>query len=200
MPQRATLSFSVSNPLGAADLLLHGENNLKGWGQVSFVDPTLLYVRGFDSTTKRYKYEVNPRFGITNPQFNSFRAPVTLTMQLRVDVGPTRERQQLTQQLDRGRKTQGQKTPEFILRAMYGSGGMVNPMAQMLRQSDTLELTGPQADSLASMNRAYTVSLDSIWMPLTKYLAELPERYDQGEAYARYTAARKASVDALMAL
>ena len=107
MPQRATLSFSVSNPLGAADLLLHGENNLHGWGQFTFVDPTLLYVRGFDSTAKRYKYEVNPRFGSTNPQFNAFRAPVTLTMQVRVDVGPTRERQQLTQQLDRGRKRAG---------------------------------------------------------------------------------------------
>ncbi|HEV7991525.1 MAG TPA: carboxypeptidase-like regulatory domain-containing protein [Gemmatimonadaceae bacterium] len=200
LPQRATLSFSVSNPLGAADLLLHGESRLHGWGQFTFVDPTLMYVRGFDSTARRYEYEINPRFGSTNPQFNAFRAPVTLTMQLRVDVGPTRERQQLTQQLDRGRKTQGQKAPEFLLRAMYGSGGLVNPMAQMLRQSDTLELTGPQADSLASMNRAYTVSLDSIWMPLTKYLANLPQRYDQDAVYARYTAARKASVDQLIAL
>jgi len=198
MPQRATLSFSVSNPLGAADLLLHGENNLKGWGQFTFVDPTLLYVRGFDSTTKRFKYEVNPRFGSTNPQFNSFRAPVTLTMQLRVDVGPTRERQQLTQQLDRGRRTQGQKTPEFLLKAMYGSGGIINPLSQLLRQADTLKLTGPQADSLASMNRTYTVALDSIWNPVTKYLAELPEQYDQGLAYARYTEARKASVDQLI--
>ena len=160
MPQRATLSFSVSNPLGAADLLLHGEDNLKGWGQFAFADPTLLYVRGFDTTTdaQRYKYEVNHRFGSTNPQFNSFRAPVTLTMQVRVDVGPTRERQQLTQQLDRGRKRQGQKTPEFMLKAMYGSGGIINPLAQILRQADTLQLTGLQADSLASMNRAYTVA------------------------------------------
>jgi len=200
LPQRATLSFSVSNPLGAADLLLHGQSKLHGWGQFTFADPTLMYVRGFDSTAKRYKYEINPRFGSTNPQFSAFRAPVTLTMQMRVDVGPTRERQQLTQQLDRGRKTQGQRAPEFLLRAMYGSGGIVNPMAQMLRQSDTLELTGPQADSLASMNRAYTTSLDSIWTPVTKYLATLPERYDQGEAYARYTTARKASVDQLIAL
>ncbi|MEO8560642.1 MAG: carboxypeptidase-like regulatory domain-containing protein [bacterium] len=200
LPQRASLSFSVSNPLGAADLLLHGERKLHGWGQFTFVDPTLMYVRGFDSTATRYTYEVNPRFGSTNPQFNAFRAPVTLTMQLRFDVGPTRERQQLTQQLDRGRTTQGQKMPEFMLRAMYGSGGIVNPMAQMLRQSDTLELTGPQADSLASMNRSYTVSLDSIWMPLAKHLAELPQRYDQGEAYERYTVARKASVDLLVAI
>jgi hypothetical protein len=200
MPQRATLSFSVSNPLGAADRLLHGENNLKGWGQFTFVDPTLLYVRGFDSTAKRYRYEVNPRFGSTNPQFNTFRAPVTLTMQLRVDVGPTRERQQLTQTLDRGRKTQGQKTPEMLLKAMYGSGGVINPLAQLLRQADTLRLTGPQADSLATLNRAYTVALDSIWTPVTKFLAELPQRYDQGEAYERYTRARKASVDLLISL
>ncbi|MBW8769422.1 MAG: TonB-dependent receptor [Gemmatimonadetes bacterium] len=200
LPQRATLSFSVSNPLGAADLLLHGQNNLHGWGQFTFADPTLLYVRGFDSTTKRYKYEVNPRFGSTNPQFNSFRAPVTLTMQLRVDVGPTRERQQLTQQLDRGRTRQGQRTPEFQLKAMYGTGGILNPIGQILRQSDTLGLTGPQADSLATMNRAYTVSLDSIWNPVAKYLAALPERYDQGEAYGHYTEARKASVDLLVKL
>jgi hypothetical protein len=200
MPQRATLSFSVSNPLGAADLLLHGQSRLHGWGQFAFADPTLLYVRGFDSTAKRYKYEVNPRFGSTNPQFSTFRAPVTLTMQLRVDVGPTRERQQLTQQLDRGRKTQGQKMPEFMLKAMYGSGGIVNPIAQMLRQSDTLELTGVQADSLASMNRAYTTALDSIWTPVAKYLAELGQHYDQGDAYAHYTDARKASVDLLITL
>ena len=48
------------------------------------------------------------------------------------------------------------------------------------------------------MNRAYTVSLDSIWTPVAKYLANLPERYDQGEAYGHHTEARKASVDLLV--
>ena len=51
MPQRATLSFQLSNPLGAADLLLHGSNGLRGWGQPSFPDQSLLYVRGFDPGT-----------------------------------------------------------------------------------------------------------------------------------------------------
>jgi hypothetical protein len=68
----------------------------------------------------------------------------------------------------------------------------------MLRQADTLGLTGPQADSLASMNRTYTVTLDSIWNPVAKYLAELPQRYDQGDAYARYIEARRGSVDMLI--
>jgi uncharacterized membrane protein YgcG len=49
------------------------------------------------------------------------------------------------------------------------------------------------------MNRRYTIQLNNIWTPVTKYLAELPERYDQGEAYEHYTRARKATVDLLIA-
>ncbi|MFI5257013.1 MAG: carboxypeptidase regulatory-like domain-containing protein [Gemmatimonadales bacterium] len=200
LPQRANLSFSVSNPLGAADILLHGENGLHGWGQGASPDQTLLYVRGFDPATERFRYQVNPRFGSTNPQFANFRMPVTVTMQLRVDVGPSRERQMLTQQLDRGRVHEGMKLTEPMLKAMYGSGGVLNPMSQMLRQSDTLQLTGPQADSLATMNRTYTIRLDSIWTGVAHDLATLPDRYDQGEAYDRYRRAREASVDLLIAL
>jgi hypothetical protein len=200
LPQRANLSFSVSNPLGAADLLLHGQNGLHGWGQFASPDQTLLYVRGFDAANERFRYEVNPRFGSTNPQFASFRMPVTVTMQLRVDVGPSRERQTLTQQLDRGRVHEGMKLTEPMLKAMYGSGGVLNPMSQMLRQSDTLQLTGPQADSLATMNRTYTIRLDSIWTGVAHDLATLPDHYDQGEAYDRYKHAREATVDMLIAL
>jgi hypothetical protein len=200
LPQRATLSLSVNNPLGAADLVLHGEDKLRGWGQSPFPDQTLLYVRGFDAAAKAYRYEVNPRFGSTNPQFSQFRQPVTLTMSLRVDVGPSRERQTLTQQLDRGRTREGQKLTEPMIKAMYGSGGVLNPMSQLLRQSDTLELTGVQADSLASMNRRYTVRLDSIWSGVAKELAALPVNYDQREAYDRYKHAREASVDMLISL
>src|SRR5439155_8581360 len=79
MPQRATLSFQLSNPLAAADLLLHGSNNTRGWGQTPLPDPSLLYVRGFDPNSNRFIYDVNNRFGSTNPAFNPIRAPVTLT-------------------------------------------------------------------------------------------------------------------------
>src|SRR6185312_6580136 len=54
MPQRATLSFNISNPLGAADLIMHGSNRLHGWGQPATPDQSLLYVRGFDATNSRY--------------------------------------------------------------------------------------------------------------------------------------------------
>jgi hypothetical protein len=197
MPQRATVSLQVSNPLSAADMLLNGENSLKGWGQQLFPDQSLLYVRGFDPQTQRYRYEVNQRFGETSPARSAIRAPVTLTALMRFDIGPTRERQLLTQQLDRGRSTAGDRMPEQFLRAMYAGGGLPNPMAQILRQQDSLKLTGPQADSIATLNRWYTIKSDSIWTPVTRYLGALPEHYDRDDAYDRWMHARRASLDLL---
>ncbi len=201
LPQRATLSFQVGNPLGAADLLLHGSNGLRGWGQPAQPDPTLLYVRGFDPLTQRFRYEVNQRFGATRPAVSAFRAPVTVTAQLRFDLGASRERQVLTQTLDRGRRTPGQKVGEPQLSAMYGGGGVtINPLAQILRQADSLKLTGPQADSVATMNRFFTIRQAAIWAPVVKALAKLDDGYDHDVAYGLYRRARENSVDLLRSL
>jgi len=203
MPQWATLSFQLSNPLGAADLLVNGSSDLRGWGQNAMPDPQLLYVRGFDASdpaNPRFRYEVNRRFGATNPGANPFRVPVALTAMLRFDVGPTRERQMLTQQLDRGRRTQGQKAPEVMLRAMFGNGGIPNPLATILREQDTLKLSSPQADSIATMNRRYVIQLDRIWSPIVRDFTALPDDYDHDEVYHRYLVARRETVDLLKSL
>jgi hypothetical protein len=204
MPQRATLSFAVATRWAPSTGCCTATPGCAGGGQFAQPDPQLLYVRGFDPAGPngpRFRYEVNRRFGATRPQLSAFRSPVTLTAMLRVDVGPSRERQQLTQQLDRGRRRAGDRTPEFLLKAQYANGGGVpNPMAQLLRQADTLRLTGPQADSIATMNRGYTVRLDSIWSPVVRYLAGLPNDYRRDDAYDRYRDARRASVDLLARL
>lgn len=200
LPQRATVSLSVSNPLGAADLLLHGSGGIRGWGQVRTPDATLLYVRGWDNADQRFVYDVNQRFGNTDPRLSAVRAPVAVTLQFRFDLGPTRERQLLLQTLDRGRSHDGNKAPEGQLKAQYGSAGLPNPMATMLRSADTLKLTSPQADSLATMNRWYLIRLDSIWAPIAKQFAALPDGYDREAAFITYTHARRASVDLLIRL
>ncbi len=203
LPQRANLSFTLSNPLGAVDRALHGDAGLRGWGQTAYPDPALLYVRGFDPqgpNGPRFRYAVNPRFGATSPQLSAFRQPAVLTAQLSLDLGPARERQTLVQGLDRGRRRAGQRMPEFLLKGTYGSGGIPNPMAQLLREADTLQLTGPQADSIATMNRWYVVRLDSIWSPVAKDFAALPATYSHNAAYDRYREARRASVDLLVRL
>lgn len=197
LPQRATFSFAISNPLGGLDLLLHGSNRLRGWGQPAIPDQNLFYVRGFDPATNRFKYDVNQRFGSANPAFTPVRTPVTATAMFRFDIGPTREEQSLTQQLNLGRRTDGNRLSESLFRAIYASGGLVNPMATILRQSDTLQLTSRQADSLATLNRWYLIRLDSIWSPIARNLAALPERYDEGHAYVQYKRGREATVDLL---
>jgi NitT/TauT family transport system substrate-binding protein len=50
----------------------------------------------------------------------------------------------------------------------------MNPIEQILRQADTLKLTAPQADSVATVNRWYKIRLDSIWSPVAKVLGNLP--------------------------
>ncbi|HEX6313693.1 MAG TPA: TonB-dependent receptor [Gemmatimonadaceae bacterium] len=200
MPQRTSISLQVANPLGAADLMFNGSDDLRGWGQVRTPEQSLLFVRGFDPVAQRYTYEVNQRFGATTPALTAVRAPVRVTAMIRMDLGPSREWQSLAMQLDRGRTLRGNKAPEAMLKAMYGTGGLPNPIAQILRQSDTLKLSGLQADSLATMNRSYVIRLDSIWAPIAKEFAALPDTYNKKDVQDRYVAARRASVDLLLKL
>jgi hypothetical protein len=198
LPQRTLLSFSIGNPLGGADLLLHGENHSHGWGQNAVPDPRLLFVRGFGPATRSYVYQVNQRFGKVNQSVTPMRNPVTLTARVQIDVGATREKQDLTRTLDRGRTKPGTKATVGELKAVYGTGGIINPMATILRASDSLKLTGKQADSIATINRWYLIRMDSIWSPVSKEYAALGKRYDHGLAYDHYRHAREASVDLLM--
>ena len=71
-------------------------------------------------------------------------------------------------------------------------------MTQILRQQDTLGLNADQADSIATLNRRYTISVDSIWLPVGKTLAAMPNKYDDGEAYEQYIRAREATADLMM--
>jgi hypothetical protein len=198
MPDRGAISFSVSNPLGAADLLAHGSEHLHGWGQAAFPDQNLLYVRGFDPETQRFRYEVNQRFGATRPQFLTLRAPVVLTLSVRIDLGPAREQQNLLDRLG-GRVGAGSRPAPSMLRSMIGND-LPDPLAAILRTQDTLRLTAPQADSIAAMNRRYTYRADSLWTPVTRYLATLPPRFDDGAAWQRYLEARRAQIAMLAQL
>jgi hypothetical protein len=199
LPQRVSVGVLIDNPLGAADLLLHGQNGLHGWGSYARPDQTLLFVQGFDPSTRQYRYAVNNKFGTTR-QLGSFGRPITATLTVRLDIGPSRERQTLTQLLDRGRKSAEPRVTETLLKATFGNAGIVNPLAQMLRDGDRIHLDGAQADSLATMNLAFTGAMDSVWTDFASYAAAVPRDYDQGDVYARYKRARRASVDLLISI
>lgn len=200
LPQRANVSFQVANVLNGFDRLLNGEDGLKGWG--AFANPqsngALLFVRGFDPISNSFKYEVNERFGSTRPNQTTQRsAPVTFTMQVGWDLAPPREQQQLLQQLDRGRSRPGNK-PSLQQLRQTANVGLINPMQQILQQADTLKLTRQQADSLATLNRLYVLKQDSVWTPVARFLADLPDKFNHDDAYGRYRQARETTVDLLI--
>jgi hypothetical protein len=194
IPDRATVSLGIANPLTGVDALVHGSNNLHGWGAPSIADPSLLFVRGFDPAKQQYIYEVNGRFG-SNRQASALNlAPMQLTLDVRFDVGPERERQDLFLRLRSGRGGKGNKLSETQIKQQY-MRQYPNPFEQMLRQGDSLGLSNDVADSIAILNKTYGKSIDSIWTPVAKYLASLPEKYNLDEAYEKVSTAENKSLD-----
>ena len=194
LPDRATISLGIANPLTGIDALVHGSNNLHGWGAPSFADANLLFVRGFDPGTKSYIYDVNPRFGANRQSSALNLAPMQLTLDVRLDVGPERERQQLFLNLRGGRGGRGNKLNEQQVKQTY-MRQYPNPFETMLRQGDSLGLSNDVADSIAILNKTYGKQIDAIWTPIAKYLASLPDKYDLDEAYTRVRDGENRSLD-----
>jgi hypothetical protein len=199
LPKRATLTFTLQNPLALADLALHGSSDLRGWGENIPPDQNLLYVRGFDPASRQFQYDVNQRFGSTRPQQSATYALPYVSLGLSVDIGMPRERQLLTQRLDAGRRGSGERASADAV-TLFGVASIPNPMLLILQQSDSLKLTRLQADSLAMLSRVFALFADSVWTPAGRELAALPNAYSTGEAYARYVSARERTVDFLLTL
>ncbi len=199
LPKRLSMNLVFTNPLGIADLLINGSRNAKGWGQEIAPDQQMLFARGFDPATKRFRYEVNQRFGTTRPQQTVARTPAYASLNFGIDIGVPRERQLLTQRLDMGRRREGTKADAAAVKAL-GSGSIPNPMYMILSQQEALALTRIQADSLAQLSRRYTLFADSVWTPMSQQLASAPARYDRDAASARYTQTRERTIDYLLTL
>lgn len=79
---RIVMNVFADNILGGIDQLVHGDGNMRGWGGVVTPDPVLLVPRSFDPVTRRFGYDVNPRFAETRPSRSSWHAtsPRSLTV------------------------------------------------------------------------------------------------------------------------
>jgi hypothetical protein len=199
LPKRANVFITFTNPLAIADLIAHGNANTHGWGQDIPPDQNLLFVRGFDPSTKQFKYAVNERFGSTRPQQSASRSAAFISLNVSYDIGFTRERQMLTQRLDAGRDRPGTKQTAQTLKA-FGTSSIPNPMSMILQQSDSLRLSRKQADSLATLSTKFSRYADSVWTPAATSLAATPDHFDHGEAYHQYVVAREQTMDYLIGI
>jgi hypothetical protein len=85
--RRLTLSADFRNVLTGLDQLVHGRNDMRGWGEGQRADANLLEVRAFDPVANRFVYEVNEGFGQTRRGPNAFRNAFSLTISGRLAVG-----------------------------------------------------------------------------------------------------------------
>ncbi len=174
LDRRLTISVSTMNALTGLDQLLHGNDHLHGWGQPSFPDRTLLYVRGFDPSTNTYQYQVNEHFGATNGTRNAFRVPFQIALQGRLTLGTDPARQQFNNVVGRG--AGGRMNPEALKARMTRL--VPNAFLDIIAINDSakLELTPDQIAKLQAAGDAFKVKSDSLVDKVANILGDSTEK------------------------
>jgi hypothetical protein len=162
--RRVTVSVLALNALAGLDQLLH--DDLRGWGQPSFPDRTLMYVRGFDQTNQRFVYEVNERFGAAQGSRSAFRSPFQLAIQVRAALGsdPAREQIRAMTRGPGGRQMNAEQLRQRMQRTIP------NPFRRTIELNDSLAL-GLTAEQRAAL----TVKGDSLQGRADTAIAKIAE-------------------------
>ncbi len=162
--RRVTFSVLALNALAGLDQLLH--DDLRGWGQPSFPDRTLMYVRGFDASAQRFKYEINERFGAAQGSRSAFRSPFQLAVQVRAALGsdPAREQIRAMTRGPGGRQMNAEQLRQRMQRTIP------NPFRRTIELNDSLAL-GLTAEQKAAL----TVKGDSLQARADTAIAKIAE-------------------------
>ena len=190
---RMDVTINLANPLGGLDQLLHGPNNLHGWGTPALPDRTLYTVRGFDPSTNRFLYEVNQRFGSTRPSSNILRAPFRLTLDVSFDIARSIPEQQLERWLRPGRNGRPGDRPAAADLFKRFQRTVPDPYSELLAQSDSLLISDAQVGALQQAQNHYRAHVDSLWRDLSSYIAVLEDHYDLDAASRRVDATTDAA-------
>jgi hypothetical protein len=200
LQNRGTVQLRVLNVLAGLDQLVHGSDQLHGWGQPAYPDPVLLQVRGFDPVARRYRYSVNKSFGDTRVYQSLFQAPFRIAIDVSLDVGPNRERVERTRVLSCGTTSARSPCPESrpteSARAMMPDSATLadrirrahdprNLFDPVIRRADEFQLSAAQTDSLEALGRSHGAFRDSTYDALAGGIVR------QGAALDDETVARR---------
>ncbi len=189
---RANLFISFANITGGLDELLHGENNLHGWGTFPLPDQLLYQVRGFDQNAKRFIYEVNPRFGSTSPATTTRRSPFRITLDLSLTLGRSPQEQQVEQNIRVKPHLVGTRATADSIQARFMKQQFSDIYAIMLHFADSLALSRDQVEAMQAEQKVLKAEADSIYAGLAAYLVALPANFDVPEAAKHVTDAGNA--------
>ena len=158
LDRRLTFSLVTANLIGGIDQLVHGSDDLRGWGSFTQADNTLLFVRGFDAATNRYKYEVNERFGAVRGNQTGIRLPFQVGFNIRYTLGPDQTR-------DRLRAAFGGAPGARLTGAGIAAGVgrfFPNIPLQIIEARDSVGLTDVEVATLKLLADSIQVQVDSL--------------------------------------
>ena len=185
LQNRGRVTLKLINVMAGVDQLVHGADGMRGWGQYSFVDPTLLTVRGFDPAKQRFVYTVNPEFGSGRAYRSAFLAPFRIILDVTLDLGADVERTSMVRFLT-PRAAQGFvpfDSAEIFRRLLRQNHGMFD---HVLDVKDSIHLTPFQRDSIIAMNLRYSAFRDSAAGVFAAYLAAQGSDFDRPDVQERW--------------
>lgn len=183
LQNRLSLSVYALDIPAALDRALHG-SEIRGWGQSQSPDPTLLRVTGFDQAQRRYIYQVNTDFGRRSTALFSAYDPFRLVIHARLAIGADPDRQILQRQLEEAEAVPGD--PSIAAMREHFERLVPNAALAVLRERDSLALSGEQVTALRQLNSAYVAQVAAIWTPFAEYLAGLKFSFMTPEALVRF--------------
>ncbi|MEP6763226.1 MAG: hypothetical protein ABJB66_02890, partial [Gemmatimonadaceae bacterium] len=190
---RMTTNVYFENPLGGLDQLVHGENNLHGWGSTATPDATLLVARGFDAANKKFRYDVNPRFGDTRGARTLLRTPFRISIDFSLDLSTDYDLQQLRRALEPqkiAKNTWERRSLDSMAAFYITNTSDIHKM--LLAESDSLFLTKTQIARLKANDSTFSVAVREIYRPLAEYLVAIPDGQTSEAALKRVAEAQKA--------
>jgi hypothetical protein len=169
---RVTPSIYFENVLGGIDQLVHGRENLHGWGGQATVNPVLLVPRAFDPVAQRFSYNVNPRFADTRIANTLARSPFRVTIDFSFNLSVNYALQQLRRAIEPVRDPNGKWTRRSAdaIVAMYIARSP-DLYERVLSNSDSLFLTRQQIAGLQHNDSTYLAQVRAIYMPMARTLA-----------------------------
>ncbi len=176
---RALVSFSVVNPIGGLDRLMHGSRALRGWGTTSTPDPILLTVRSFDRAADAFQYDVNPTFGhsLTLIQ-NTFK----LAVEVHIDMAPSFRAQRLVLEMREQPARVATRAAVDVLKKRLERRNFTDLYGVMIANADSFALSREQVEFMEIRRARLLKVRDSLFLPLAERLVALPPSYDVNSA------------------
>lgn len=182
----------LQNVLGGVDQLLHGADNVRGWGSLGNVDPVLLVPRSFDPTAQRFHYDVNPRFADARPATTLARNPFRISIDISLRLSTDYDLQELRRALEPVRVKRAWERRSADSLAAFYLNNTSDIHRALLEESDSLFLSKEQIIALKRVDSVFVVGVRAIFVPLGNYLTRFSDGKATQAALDTVSAARKA--------